>query len=1112
MYTISQWLEQLGLPQYAEVFAENDVDLETLRLLAESDLEKLGVSLGHRKKLFKALSELDGGLALVRESVGAESERRQLTIMFCDLVGSTELSRKLDPEQLREVMRAYQQVCRHVIERYAGHVAQYLGDGLMVYFGWPEAHEDDAERAVRASLEIVQELKKSSPTEPLAVRIGIATGAVVVGETGAGDASVPKFAVGETPNIAARLQGSAGVDQIIISPSTHRLLASAFEYEDLGELTLKGILEPMRSWRVLGASGAEGRFAAAHGQAGLTPFVGRDEEVHLLLRRWDLVKAGEGQVVLLSGEPGIGKSRIIQALRERITEEPHTQLRFQCSPFHMNSALHPVIEHLEHAANFGREDSAEQALDKLEQLLRKGGAHIPTIAPLIASLLSLPLQRYPALNYSPSKQKEKTLEALTEQIIRLARDQPALMVFEDAHWIDPTTQEFLDLTVSRIANSRVLMVLTYRPEYTSRWSGQAHVTTLTLNRLGKRLGAELVERVTGGKTLPVEVLEQILAKTDGVPLFMEEITKAVLELGLLDDKGDRYELIGPLSALAIPATLRDSLMARLDRLAPVKEIAQIGACIGREFSYELLAVVSPLEDAQLNHALERLVESELMYRRGSGTEAIFTFKHALVQDAAYDSLLKSKRQTLHTQIAEAIRDHFPSKAETAPELLAHHYTEAGMFAAAIPCWQRAGELAQQRVALQEAIGHYERGLDLVSKITPSVERDTWELQLRALLGMAGVALHGYTHPQAAATLELAWRLDQSLDRGDYTVRILWGLWVFRLCTGQIKESLLWAERLLTRAEEVDSETMRIVGHWAVCNSYFLLGEPVLCVRHANALLDHYDQVRDAHIANLVNHDPKTVALIYRASAEWMLGFPEKAVTTAEQAISNAGERNHPFDRCFVRHFATLFVYGPRGDLDRGGTLTAEIESYATEQGLLFCKEVHVPMNRALLLAWADQYAEARVACKSAIQRWLGAGQKVAVPHFKAVEAECALQCDRLEEAILLLDEAMAQVEWPDGRERYALAEVFRVKALTLQVRGEAGAAEALFEKALDTARHQRAKSWELRTSTSLARLWQSQGKRNEAHELLAPVYEWFTEGFDTKDLKEAKALLDELHP
>lgn len=629
--------------------------------------------------------------------------------------------------------------------------------------------------------------------------------------------------------------------------------------------------------------------------------------------------------------------------------------------------------------------------------------------------------------------------------------------------------------------------------------------------MGKRLGTELIEEVACGKILPAEVLEQILVKTDGVPLFMEELTKAVLELGLLHDKGDHYELIGPLSALAIPATLRDSLMARLDRLAPAKEIAQIGACIGREFSYELLATVSPLEEAQLNRALGRLVESELMFRRGTGTEAIYTFKHALVQDAAYDSLLKSKRQTLHTRIAEAIRDRFPWKAEKAPELLAHHYTEAGMFEAAIPCWQRAGELAQQRIAMQEAIGHYEQGLNLVAKIAPSAERDTWELQLRALLGMAGVALYGYTHPKVAATLELAWRLDQSLDRGDYTVRILWGLWVFRLCTGQIKESLVWAERLLTRAEEVDSETMRIVGHWAACNSYFFLGELVQCVRHANVLLNLYDPVRDVHIADLVNHDPKTVALMYRASAEWMLGFPERAVSTAEQAISHAAERNHPFDRCFARHFATLFVYGPRGDLERGGTLTTEIENYATEQGLLFCKEIHAPMNRALLLAWADEYVDARVACDSAIQRWVGAGQKIGVPHFKAVQAESALRCDRLDEAIQLLDEAMVQVEWPEGLERYAVTEVLRVKALTMQAQGETSVAEALFREALDTARQQQTKSWELRTSISLARLWHSQGKRNEAHQLLAPVYDWFTEGFDTKDLKEAKELLNELH-
>ena len=718
MQTVKQWLEQLGLPQYAEVFAENDVDLDAVRFLGDSDLEKLGISLGNRKKLLNAIARLDGHAAVPggsdrptdQPSHHAEAERRQLTVMFCDLVGSTELSRQHDPEQLRELMHAYQQACGSVIEKYDGHVAQYLGDGLMVYFGWPRAHEDDSERALRASLDIIEAVKVVEAPSPLRVRIGVATGPVVVGQTGAGDASVPKLAVGETPNLAARLQGMAAADEIIIAPSTRRLAGATFDYQDLGSHTLKGILEPVHASRVLGLGQAEGRFEATR-TGGLTPLVGREEELALLLHRWEQARAGEGQVLLLAGEAGIGKSRIARALRERVEGQACLRLRYQCSPFHTQSPLYPVVEHLERTAGFVRDASVEDKLDKLEALLRRALAdeELPTIAPLFAALLSLPVDRYPPLNYAPQKHKECTLEALTVQLTALSKRYPLLMVFEDLHWVDPTTQELLDLLVERIARLPVLLLVTYRPEYAHHWTDEAHVTTLTLNRLDHALGAQLADNVTGNKSLPKEVLDQIVAKTDGVPLFLEELTKAVLESGLVRLTAQGYELTGPVTSLAIPSTLQDSLMARLDRLSEVREVAQIGACIGREFAHDLLSEVSPLPQDKLQAAMEQLASAQLVFRRGIPPNATYTFKHALVQDAAYQSLLRSTRQQLHAQIARALEAHWPETSDSQPELLARHFGAAGLVDDAIAYWCKAGALALQRVALNESIAHLSRG-------------------------------------------------------------------------------------------------------------------------------------------------------------------------------------------------------------------------------------------------------------------------------------------------------------------------------------------------------------------------------------------------------------------
>jgi class 3 adenylate cyclase len=627
------WLRELGLERYEPAFRENEIDWEVLPELTEADLEKLGLLLGPRKKLLKATAELSGKpIALSPEAappprpLRPEAERRQLTVLFCDLVDSTALSARLDPEQMREVIRAYQIGVGEVVRRWEGHIAKYMGDGVLAYFGWPQAHEDDAERAVRAGLELVQTVATLRPAASpvLQLRVGIATGHVVVGDLGGQETPDKDAVVGETPNLASRLQSLAEPGSIVISQATRRLVGAVFELDDLGPQRLKGFAEPLATWRVSGQSKAEGRFEARH-TTGLTPLVGREEELSLLLRRWEQVKDGEGQVVLIPGEPGIGKSRLVREVRERLAGEPHIRLLYQCSPHHTTGPLHPVIEQLEHAAGFERDDPPEAKLDKLEALLGRGTDRLDEAVPLIAALLGFPsAHQYPLPELTPERQKQRTMEMLVDQLEGLTAGQPVLMVYEDIHWIDPSTLELLGLVTERIQGLPVLGIITFRPEFALPWAGQPHVSALPLTRLGRRAGVALVKSVVGAKALPDEVSSQIVGKTDGVPLFVEELTKTVLESGLLKDAGDRYELSGPLPPLAIPTTLHDSLLARLDRLAPVKEVAQMGAAIGREFPHELLAAVADRPEDQLNAALDRLVASELVFQRGSPPNATYT--------------------------------------------------------------------------------------------------------------------------------------------------------------------------------------------------------------------------------------------------------------------------------------------------------------------------------------------------------------------------------------------------------------------------------------------------------------------------------------------------------
>src|ERR1700723_2074791 len=811
---VASWLRDLGLERYEATFRENDLDAELLPNLTADDLKELGItSLGHRLRLLEAItalrlkdSQADGPVRLPTSQTGKPGlseitgERRQLTVMFCDLVGSTTLSEKLDPEELRSLLHAYRTLCGDVISRYDGFVARYVGDGILTYFGWPSAHEEDAERAVRAALEIVHTVERASSTEDLSVRIGVATGPVVVGEqAGVGEQS--KLAVGSTPNLAARLQGLAAADQTVIAAPTRRLVGRAFELTDLGEHDLKGITEPVHAWRVERALVTESRFDANRGGSDLTPLVGRGEELDLLLTRWSQARDGEGRVVLLSGEPGIGKSRILNAVHERLEAQGVQALRFQCSPYYVNSPFWPVIENFERTLKFTRDETTDSKLDKLEELIVTRNGRPLTDVRFIAAILSIPCeQRYGALFMTPQKHKDETLRTLVDLTEAAARGQPSMMLFEDAHWADPTTLEVLDLLIDRAKTVPLLVVLTHRPEFQQRWFGQGHVGALNLSKLTRAQSAAMISTLAAGKTLPEALLEQILTRTDGVPLFVEELTKSILESGELTGTGDHYEYGGSARTVTIPATLRDSLMARLERFMPVKEIAQIGAAIGREFSYELITAVAPMPQAQLDDALMQLTASGLAFRRGTPPDAIYTFKHALVQDAAYDSLLKSRRQELHDKIARIIEQRFPAIKTTEPEVLAHHFTAAGQIEAAIPLWQSAGELALKRMALTEAISHLDQGLGLISTLPQSSQRDASELGLRSRLGSAWMALKGWQAQEVWTALHPALALAKSLKLHDVLAPILSGLTRNISSQGRVAEALPWVEEMLDIAK------------------------------------------------------------------------------------------------------------------------------------------------------------------------------------------------------------------------------------------------------------------------------------------------------------------------
>jgi class 3 adenylate cyclase len=1108
------WLRSLGLERYEAAFRENEIDDTVLPSLTADDLKDLGVGIvGHRRKLLDAIAALRAGasaktpppdaLPVIDKTAKDTAERRQVTVMFSDLVGSTALSARMDPEDLREIISAYQKCVAETVQRYDGFVARYMGDGVLVHFGYPRAHEDDAERAVRAGLELVITVAALKLRAPLQTRIGIATGIVVVGELiGSGDAQ-ERAIVGKTPNLAARLQGIAKANMVVICDSTRRLLGNLFELEDLGPRDLKGITDPTRAWAALRASSAEGRFEAMHA-SGLTALVGREEEFELLLRRWSRAKSGEGQVVLLSGEAGIGKSRLTAAMLEPLASEPHTRRRYFCSPQHTDSALYPIIRQMERAGGLVHDDSPQARLDKLDALLAQTSTSAQDAA-LFAEMLSLANDaRYPVIELTPQQRRQRTLEALTAQMVALTRVSPVLMIFEDVHWMDPTSLEALDRIVDHIRTACVLLIVTFRPEFDPPWIGRPYVTALTINRLDRRDIDAMIEHLVGNEGLPASIRQDIIERTDGIPLFVEEMTKAVLE-----SKGEgetrRTDGAVPSAPLAVPASLHASLMARLDRLGPAKEVAQVGAAIGRQFSHALLASVVRQREAELGSALDRLIAAGLLFRQGAPPHATYLFKHALVQDTAYGTLLRSQRQELHARIAKVLEQEFQETIGRQPETLAHHYSQAGLVDLAIELWGRAGARSADRSAHHEAVGHFGSALDLVGKLPPSHQRDERELELTLALAVSLIAVHGFGSIRVEECAVRAKGLSDKLygSRNRFAAqRVAWNSSLMRQ---PVPRTAALARELVGLAEEDANPAKLAVAHRALGYSLLVAGE----FREAAETLARgatlADTISEGEFAIYGEH-PSMVCRAYGGQVKILMGFPESGMTLIEAGVAHARQQNNAHSLAWA-----LGVAAHVSQSQHEPAATARFASEAIETA----HEHRMPQWLALgerCKGWAiyqlGDFEGGLNLLRQGVRRWYETGATLHTTHAEICLAESYLLQGHAAAARSHLSAARAHST--SYGENYLATEIDRLEALLLQCEGApTEMVEECLAKALDMAHRQGARLFELRSATALARVMAEHNK-HKAVDILSPIYNCFTEGLGTSDLKEARALLDRL--
>jgi class 3 adenylate cyclase/tetratricopeptide (TPR) repeat protein len=1113
---MGKWLRDAGFERYEPLFAENALDADVLPELTEVDLEKLQIPLGDRKRLLKAIratfAASGANRAEPHESMGVRqpqvAERRHLTVMICDLVGSTALSARLDPEDTAAVFDAFHSTCAQIVKSYDGFLSDFRGDGILAYFGHPRAHEDDAERTVRAALDIIDGTLRleTKAAEPLSVRIGIASGLVVVGDLGGGGALWDNALIGDAPNLASRLQSLAEPGKIVISGATRRLLPNSFRLRDLGRHDLKGFAEPVAAWTVEGIVALESRFKGAH-PGGLTALIDREDERAFLWERQRQAWEGEGQIVLISGEEGVGKSRIIASLAEGVADTQHAHLLYQCSLYHSNSALHPFIAQLERAAGFKDDDTAERRFEKLEAVLARGLSRVDEEAPLFAAMLSLPFAgRYSPLALSPTQQRRRTLSAMLDYIEGLARKGPVLFVFEDAHWADATSLELLNLLIERVRQLPVLGLFTFRREFEPPWAGPQQVSMMSLGRLERQYIEPVVTQVTIGRKLPADVMNQIVAKTDGNPLFIEELTKAVLETEILIDDGDGYRASGPLPPLAIPATLQDSLMARLDRLGSAKEIAQVGSAIGREFSYSLVSTLVGRGDAALRHALEQLEDSELLICQGDPPDAVYTFKHALVQEVAYESLLKSRRNLLHAEIARALESRFPNLVDSQPEIIARHFTEAGMIDPAIDYWLKAGNLALSHSANAEAVKHLREGIRLTESQPQSAKRHRHELDFHLALGPATAATEGDAAPETVRVFSRARDLLGSKGTPTEQMTVLWGAYLAQSERAEHRLALDVARQFIAFAADNEHPGVSALANRFMGQTLSYMG----AFADARIQLERTLAICASHkeIATYrrFGSDDQVMALSFLALTLLLQGYPDQSHAAIQQALSRARSLGLAFTSSLaLSHAGFLGVLGWNPKVAAGHA--EEAIGHAVEHGLVGLERRARFFSGALLVQNGDPdrgialMDDSLSVTKSTARnrRTLFLGQ-LASAHGRLGRPQVAF--DMLEEAIETAEAT---------HERFFEAELCRLQGGVLMQLGRRSEADARLRQALTIAREQGARWWELRAAMSLAEQWRAEGKPAEAYLLLEPVYRGFTEGFDTAELQSAKALLDVLN-
>jgi class 3 adenylate cyclase/tetratricopeptide (TPR) repeat protein len=1109
---VGTWLRGLGLGQYEGTFRDSEIEADVLPDLTEADLEKLGLPLGPRKRILKAIANLgdaqraSGSPSLERAAPEDAAERRQLTVMFCDLAGSTALSARLDPEDMRQVIRAYQDACSGVVARYDGFVAKFMGDGILAYFGFPHAHEDDAERAVRAGLEmacVVGALRTPAP-DKLRVRIGIATGLVVVGDLVGKGVAQEQAVVGDTPNLAARLQALAEPDSVVVSGATRRLLRGRFILRDLGRQSVKGLAEPVEAWLAEGVSSSESRFEAAHA-ARLTGFIGREAESAMSRDRQQRAWRGEGQIVLISGEAGIGKSCFSAWLAEQATEQPHTRLRYQCSPFHRDSALYPFVQQLERAAQIAPDESPERKLDKLETVMGLATARPQEIAPLIASLLSIPLDgRYPSLSLSPAQQRRQTLSALLDQMEGLAKQQPVLMLFEDAHWADATSLELLNLAIERVRRLPILLLITFRPEFEAPWNGLPDVATVALGRLDHSQAEMMVERVTGGRKLPAEVMAQIVAKTDGVPLFLEELTKNVLESGLLIEDGERYRLDGPLPPLAIPSTLQDSLMARLDRLGTVREIAQIGAAIGREFTYALLNAVVGRDEASLQAALAQLEDAELLFCSGVPPDMRYSFKHALVQDTAYESLLKSRRQVLHQRIALTLEQRFPALAEAEPEILAHHFSRAGLADQACFYYERAADRAVARSAYAEAVADFDAALKQAQKLPPAENRDRRELAVLLKLGPAILIFRGVQSPEVEQVYQRAYDIAEKSDDEHVQFKALWGLWFCANMSRRTAISRERAEQLVAIARRSQNEALLLEAIHCRWSTAFFRGDIARLLADGREGIQHYDMERHSRLgAEFGGHDPGVCAYTVFGLGLAQFGHPREARENVARGLALGEALNNPSSLAFGLMNA-MTAYQIIGDRD------AVLR--VAEQMLEVADKFNLPPQRSIAIFMSGWISACGGDLAGGLQVMETEFPRVSImgpnpPFYAGLLAGVRLEAGQIERSFEPLDMILRTFKEPGVG--FYRSEVHRLRAECLLRLDPANFDEAMgeFETAIATAKEQQARTFWLRAAIGLALAWAARGTPAKATAQLHEAIGAFSGDDEPAELAMARQIL-----